>query len=97
MMKRLSAALLALPLLATPALAAPPTDAQKAEFYKVCMGIAQNDELCSCKRDATTQLIDSDFMAIVIASMKGKTAPESVTVAYDNYIARSNAICKPGY
>ena len=29
------------------------------------------------KRDAATKLIDADFMAVVIASMKGKTAPEA--------------------
>jgi hypothetical protein len=97
MMKRLVAGVLALGLLTGPVLAGPPTAAQKAEFYKVCMGIAQNDALCSCKRDAVDKLIDEDFMGIVIASMKGKTAPESVTVQYDTYIAQSNAVCIPGY
>lgn len=97
MMKRVLAGVFALGLLAVPALAGPPTAEQKAEFYKVCMGIAENDTLCSCKRDATDKLIDESFMTIVIASMKGKTAPEEVTVAYDTYIAHSNAICIPGY
>lgn len=94
---RVVAGLLALGLFASPAQAAAPTAEQKAEFYKTCMGIAQNDTLCSCKRDAVDGLIDSDFMTIVIASMKGKTAPVDVTVQYDTYIAHSNAICIPGY
>ena len=89
--------LVALGLMTAPALAAPPSAEQKAEFYKTCMGIAQNDELCGCKRDALDRLIDADFTSVVIASMKGKTAPASVTVQYDQYIAQSNAICKPGY
>lgn len=97
MIQRLSTALLALALVSTPALAGPPTEAQKAEFYSTCMGIAQDDALCSCKRDATTQLIDEQFMQIVIAAMKGKTPPDSAAVPYNDYIARSNQICKPGY
>lgn len=75
----------------------PVTDAQKAEFYKVCMGIAQDATLCSCKADAAVRLIDSDFMAIVISSMKGKAPPEDAYDAYDDYIFKSNQICKPTY
>ncbi len=75
----------------------PPTDAQKAEFYKTCMKIAENDTLCSCKADAALTLIDTDFMAIVISSMKGKTLEAKYSVPYDTYVARSNRICKPGY
>jgi len=96
-MTRVLAGLLVLGALTGSALAGPPSSEQKAEFYKVCMGIASNDTLCACKREATTKLIDADFMTVVIASMKGKTAPEEVTVAYDTYIAQSNAICIPGY
>ncbi len=97
MNKSLPAALLAFALLASPALAGPPTEAQKAQFYKTCMGIAQDDALCSCKRDATTRLIDEQFMDIVVAAMQGKTPPDSAAVPYNDYIARSNQICKPGY
>jgi hypothetical protein len=75
----------------------PVTDAQKAEFYKVCMGIAQNQTLCQCKADAAVKLIDTDFMAVVIASMKGSAPPDNLYTEYDNYIARSNKICKPTY
>jgi hypothetical protein len=96
-MARLVVGTLSLGLLAGAAFAGPPTAAQKAEFYKVCMGIASNDTLCTCKRDATTKLIDADFMAVVIASMKGRAAPAEVTAAYDTYIAKSNAVCIPGY
>jgi hypothetical protein len=75
----------------------PVTDAQKAEFYKVCMGIAQDQTLCQCKADAAVKLIDADFMKIVISSMKGAAPPENLYDAYDDYIARSNRICKPTY
>ena len=97
MIKQLGAAALLALALTGAAVAGPPTAEQQAEFYKVCMGIASNETLCACKRDAATKLIDADFMAVVIASMKGKTAPEAVTVAYDTYIAQSNAVCIPGY
>jgi hypothetical protein len=88
---------LALGMLASPVLAGPPTPEQQAEFYKVCMRISENDTLCACKRDAAVGLIDEEFMTVVINSMRGATAPESVTIQYDNYIAQSNAICLPGY
>ena len=81
----------------TVAITNPPTATQVAEFYKVCMGIADNETLCSCKADAAPKLIDTDFMAIVIASMKGKTLETKYSVPYDTYVARSNQICKPGY
>lgn len=92
--------LLALALLAVatlPAQAGSPTAAQKDEFYRTCMGIAQNAELCACKADAAMTLIDEKFMALVIASMKGKAPPADTYVAYNNYVAKSNQICKPGY
>jgi len=97
MINRVVAGLFALGLLCVPVLAAAPSAEQRAEFYKTCMGIADNSELCGCKADAALKLIDTDFMGIVISSMKGKTPPEKVTVEYDKYIAQSNAICKPGY
>ncbi|HEY9012441.1 MAG TPA: hypothetical protein VIN06_15640 [Devosia sp.] len=97
MIVRLSAGLLALGLLTVPASAASPTPQQRAEFYATCMGIAQNNELCTCKADAALKLIDGEFMGMVIASMKGKAPPQNQNVAYNNYIAKSNAICKPGY
>jgi hypothetical protein len=93
---RIVLAAAALAVLATPAFAAP-TEAQKAEFYATCMGIAQDDTLCSCKADAAMTLIDERFMEIVIASMKGRpTAPEDA-VPYNTYVARSNQVCKPNY
>jgi len=97
MMKRIAASLLVLGLLAAPALAAPITDGQKAEFYKTCMGIAQNDTLCRCKADAAPRLVDGPFFAMVVAAMRGKAPPTSQNVAYNAYIAKSNAICNPGY
>ncbi|WDR04460.1 hypothetical protein PSQ90_08875 [Devosia rhodophyticola] len=83
--------------LVLPVLAAPPSAAQKTEFHSVCMGIAHNETLCSCKAEATPRLIDSDFMAVVIASMKGKTLDPKYAVAYNTYVAKSNQICKPNY
>jgi hypothetical protein len=87
----------ALLLLTAPAFAAP-TQAQKDEFYAVCMGIAQNDTLCSCKADAAMTLIDERFMGVVIASMKGTASPAAADYdAYNTYVARSNQVCKPDY
>ena len=93
-MKRLFA-LLPL-LLATPAFAAP-TQAQKDEFYAVCMGIAQDQALCSCKADAAMTLIDERFMGVVLASMKGGSPAASDYDAYNTYVAKSNQVCKPNY
>lgn len=92
--------LLALALLAAfavPAVAAAPTAAQKDEFYRVCMGIAQDAGLCGCKADAAMTLIDERFMGVVIASMKGSSPAAGDFKAYNNYVARSNQICKPNY
>lgn len=78
--------------------AAAPTQAQKAEFYSVCMGIAQNETLCSCKADAAMTLIDERFMGVVISSMKGTGSPAAGDYdAYNSYVAKSNRVCKPDY
>ncbi len=90
-------ALAALGMMVGGALAAAPTEAQKADFYKTCMGIAQDNALCTCKADAAMTLIDGEFMALVIASMKGKSPPEGSYKAYNAYVAKSNQICKPNY
>jgi hypothetical protein len=82
--------------MATPAVAAP-TEGQKAEFYRVCMSIAQDAALCSCKADAAMTLIDERFMAVVIASMKGGSPAPGEYDAYNTYVARSNQACKPNY
>ena len=73
---RFVATLAALGLLTVPAFAAP-TAAQKGEFYRVCMSIAQDATLCGCKADAAMTLIDERFMGVVIASMKGTASPAS--------------------
>ena len=78
-------------------MAAPPTGEQKAEFYKTCMGIAQDETLCSCKAEATTDLIDSAFMTIVISSMQGQALAAEYYVPYNAYVAHSNQVCKPNY
>ena len=91
--------LLALPVLAlaTPAFAAAPTAAQKQEFFEVCMGISQNQQLCACKADAAMTLIDQRFMGVVIASMKGGSPAAADYQAYNSYVAKSNQVCKPDY
>ena len=86
----------ALMLAGGPALASPPSAAQKDEFTKVCVGISQNVALCTCKADAAMRLIDSDFMAVVIASMKGKDVPADLYDTYNDYIARSTEACGMG-
>ena len=83
-------------LLTLPALGAP-TAEQKAEFYAVCMGIAQDETLCSCKADAAMKLVDEDFMGIIISSMKGKAPPTADNLKYAEYIGQSNKVCKPNY
>jgi len=93
---RFVAVLAAVGLLTVPALAAP-TSAQKDEFYAVCMGIAQDQALCSCKADAAMTLIDERFMAMVISAMKGGSVPQGDYRAYNAYVAKSNQICKPNY
>lgn len=77
--------------------AAAPTSAQKAEFYKTCMGIAQDDRLCSCKAEAAMSLIDERFMGVVIASMQGAAPKQADYAAYNTYVAKSNQVCKPNY
>lgn len=96
-MKRIVAAIGVLLLFVGPALAGAPSAAQKEDFYRTCMGIAQDQALCTCKADAATRLIDAGFMDLVIASMKGKAPPSDSYVAYNAYVAKSNQICKPGY
>lgn len=93
---RIAAVLAAIGLMTTPAFAAP-TAEQKAEFHAVCMGIAQDETLCTCKADAAMTLIDADFMALVIAAMQGGSVPQSQYNAYNTYVAKSNQICKPNY
>jgi hypothetical protein len=82
---------------AAPAFAAAPTAEQKAEFYGVCMGIANNETLCACKADAAMTLIDERFMGVVIKSMKGGSTAQADAVPYNAYVAKSNQICKPNY
>ena len=79
-------------------IANPPTDAQLQAFYAACIHVApEATVLCKCKKDAAPKLIDADFMDVVIASIKGKPLAAKYYDAYNNYIARSNQICKPSY
>ena len=91
------AALATLGLIASPAFAAAPTPAQKDEFYRVCMGIAQDDALCGCKAKAALSLIDARFMDVVITSMQGGSPKAEDYDAYNTYVAKSNQVCKPNY
>ena len=79
-------------------IANPPTDAQLQAFYAACIHVApEATVLCKCKKDAAPKLIDTTFMDVVISSMKGKPLEAKYYDAYNNYIARSNQICKPSY
>ena len=83
--------------LVTPAQAVPPTLDQKQDFLATCLRVApQAGELCACKADAAMSLIDTDFMAVVIASMKGKDVPSNLYETYSDYIARSTQACGMG-
>ena len=77
--------------------AAAPTEAQKREFFSVCMNIAQDETLCTCKADAAMTLVDERFMAMVVAAMQGGSVPQDQYRAYNAYVAKSNQICKPNY
>jgi hypothetical protein len=95
-MKKLLIVLAALAFTA-PAYAAPPTPEQKADFLKTCLKVAPAaGELCRCKADAAMTLIDTEFMAVVIASMKGKDVPDNLYDTYNDYIARSTQACGMG-
>jgi len=78
------------------AFAAPPSADQKAEFHQTCVSISQNEPLCTCKADAAMTLVDSDFMAVIIAAMKGKAPPAQYEVPYNDYIAASTRACGMG-
>ena len=82
---------------AVPAYAEAPTPEQKADFLTTCLKVAPAaGELCRCKADAAMTLIDTKFMAVVIASMKGKDVPDEYYDAYNEYIARSTEACGMG-
>ena len=84
-------------LIAGPVHAVPPTDEQQADFLATCLKVApEAGELCRCKADAVVNLIDSDFIAVVIASMKGKAVEAKYYDAYNDYIARSTEACGMG-
>ena len=95
-MKRLATALVALVLMTGSALAAAPTAEQKADFYKTCVKTSQNEPLCTCKADAAVKLVDSDFMAVIISSMSGKTLDPKYNVVYNDYIIESTRACGMG-
>ncbi|MBN9307152.1 MAG: hypothetical protein BGO82_07455 [Devosia sp. 67-54] len=79
-------------------IANPPSEAQLKAFYAACIHVApQATVLCKCKEEAAPRLIDAAFMDVVIASIKGKPLEAKYYDAYNNYIARSNQICKPDY
>ena len=76
----------------------PPTAAQLDAFYAACIKVApEATVLCKCKKDAASKLVDTTFMDIIIASMKGKPLDAKYYNAYNDYIANSNTICKPDY
>ncbi|MEO7220955.1 MAG: hypothetical protein ABIY37_00635 [Devosia sp.] len=96
MIKRLVAGVVALGLLTGPVLAGAPTAAQKAEFYASCVKTSNNTELCTCKAAAAIKLVDEDFMAVIVASMQGKTLADQYAVAYNDYIVESTRACGMG-
>jgi hypothetical protein len=98
-MKKLLIALATLAIATAPVLAkgTPPTAQQKADFLATCLKVAPAaGELCRCKADAAMSLIDTEFMAVVIASMKGKDVPDNLYDTYNDYIARSTQACGMG-
>ena len=86
-------------LMATAGLAAAaPTGAQLDEFNTICLkNSGGNAELCTCKADQATKLVDEAFMTVIIAAMKGGALDPQYAVRYNRYIMESNAVCIPGY
>lgn len=83
---------------ATHTIANPPTNEQLDAFYAACIHVApEATVLCKCKKEAAPKLIDTAFMDVVIASIKGKPLEAKYYDAYNEYIGRSNQICKPDY
>jgi hypothetical protein len=79
-------------------IANPPTTVQLDAFYAACIHVAPAATvLCTCKKGAAPKLIDTSFMDVVIASIKGKPLEAKYYDAYNEYIGRSNQICKPDY
>jgi hypothetical protein len=97
-LKKTVALLAMLGMATTASLGAMPTAGQKLEFHQVCLAISGDDALCTCKADAAMTLIDERMMGFVIAGMKGSGgAPDDVQREWNDYVARSNQICKPNY
>lgn len=77
--------------------ASPPTPEQEAQFLAQCLkNSGGNKTLCTCKADQAMKLIDTDFMKIVLATMKGQTLPVAQSKPYAIYISKSNKVCAPG-
>lgn len=95
-MKRTMLALAALGMMTAGAFAAPVTDAQKAQFYKVCTGNGGAQTLCTCKMEAAGKIVDEAFMAVILLSMAGKTLDPQYNVAYNDYIVESTRACGMG-
>ena len=75
----------------------PPTAAQMAQFSKLCLkNSSGNSTLCTCKSAQAPKLIDTTFMALVLATMSGKTLPVEDSHNYAVYISSSNKVCAPG-
>lgn len=95
-MRRFLFALAVLTTSAGAAFAAAPSAEQKAEFLATCIGISQNQPLCTCKAEAAMSLVDSEFMAVIIRSMRGAAPPAQYEVPYNDYIAASTRACGMG-
>lgn len=96
-MKNALLVMAALAFATAPAFAAPPSAEQKAEFLATCLKVAPEAKaLCTCKADAAMTLIDSAFIDVVIASMKGKPVESQYYAAYNEYIGRSTQACGMG-
>jgi hypothetical protein len=93
-MKKLLLVLAALAF-AVPAYAVPPTAEQQGRFYEACT-INGAPDLCRCKADAVMTLLDTEFIEVVIASIKGKDVEAKYYDAYNDYIARSTEACGMG-
>lgn len=68
------------------------------QFYDACIHNTPDTKLCRCKANAAPKLIGRRMEGYVIAAMKGsRDTPPDVLAKWNEYMVRSDRICKPGY
>lgn len=83
------------------ALGSPALAGVREDFQSACnkRTDGQAVELCTCKADFAVKALDERMLGYVIASMASDATdiPEDVLGRWNDYVAESNRVCKPGY